>query len=321
MNWNAKWICPPKDMGDVVPSFSKNFSISKPVKKAVLAITALGVYQASINNKRIGAFILAPGWTVYEQRLQVQRYDITSLISEKNTLEILVGKGWYRSRLIGWQDSPRQRKYQKQPAGLTLTLTLSYQDGTSDILMSDDTWKVSESNVRFSEIYDGEIYDASFQKLSAVSAVTFDGPTNTLIPQEGEDICEQERIAAKCIFTTPSGETVLDFGQELTGYPEIRLLDARAGERVNLSFAEVLDKNGNFYNENYRSAKSQYIYTCTDGAQCYKPLLTFYGFRYIRINEFPGGVQSASPEQFTAIQVNSNIRQTGSICTSEPMLN
>ncbi len=321
MNWNAEWICPPQDMGDVVPNFSKFFSISKPVKKAVLAITALGVYQASLNGKRIGDFILAPGWTVYEQRLQIQQYDITSLVSERNTLEILVGKGWYRSRLIGWQNSPRQKKYQKQPAGLTLTLTISYQDGTSDVLMSDDTWKVSESNVRFSEIYDGEIYDASFHKASEVSAISFDGPTNSLIPQEGEDICEQERIAAKCIFTTPSGETVLDFGQELTGYPEITLSNACAGERVNLSFAEVLDKNGNFYNENYRSAKAQYIYTCTDGAQCYKPLLTFYGFRYVRINEFPGGVQSASPEQFTAIQVNSNIRQTGSICTSNPMLN
>ena len=132
---------------------------------------------------------------------------------------------------------------------------------------------------------------------SAKPVCAFEGPTHTLIPQQGEEIREQERLAPIRIFTTPKGEIVADFGQDITGYVEINLT-AKAGETVELSHAEVLDKKGCFYTENYRTAKAQYLYICRDGQQSYKPKLTFFGFRYIRIDQFPGGTSAAKPEKF-----------------------
>ena len=116
---------------------------------------------------------------------------------------------------------------------------------------------------------------------------------------------------------TPKGETVVDFGQNLSGYVEINLT-AKAGDRVSLSFAEILDSDGNFYNENYRSAKCQYVYICKDGEQTFKPTLTFYGYRYIRIDEYPGEVNA---DNFTSVAVYSELKRTGFIETSDSQLN
>lgn len=317
---NCQWIKPPQEPGDIVPLFSKSFSFEKAPEKVTLSITALGVYEASLNGKRIGDFVLAPGWTAYDSRLQYQTYDVTDLIQKDNTLQVLVGKGWYRSRLVGWQPSERQIHYQANPAGLIACLEAVYPDGTTETISTDETWTVQESPVRFSEIYDGEVYNAAFTASQPEGACPFNGPTNTLISQEGPKITEQERVQAAGMFTTPDGDIIIDFGQEVTGYVELTV-NARANDVVDLSFAEVMDKNGNFYNENYRSAKCQYHYTCKDGDQTWHPLLTFYGFRYIRVNEFPGGVQNAKPENFTAIVIHSQLKRTGYISCSNPLLN
>lgn len=313
--WNAQWIISPYDMQDTAPIFRKTFSLCKPLEKAELYLTSLGVYEAVLNEKRVGEFILAPGWTSYEHRLQYQAYDVTKLLQETNQLLVTVGKGWYRGRL-GWKPTEKT----SDPVALLAALHLTYCDGSSEILVSDDSWDVSESPVRLAEIYDGEIYDASFQMDFSQKAVLYDGPFHTLIPQEGEEVREHEHLSAANVITTPKGEVVVDFGQNVTGYVQISLT-AKKGDRVKLSFAEVLDSDGNFYTENYRSAKSTYLYTCRDGEQTYKPSLTFYGFRYIRIDEFPGGAAQAKPENFTAIAVYSDIKQTGQLSCSNPLLN
>ena len=320
MNWDAKWIIPSKDYGNVAPLFGKEFKLEGEVEKAVLSITCLGVYEAVLNGKRVGDFVLAPGWTSYHHRLQYQDYDVTELLAEGNLLTVTVGKGWYRSRMPGWMPSPSQEELQANPAALLAQLSITYKDGSTQTVLTDESWKVTESNVRFSEIYDGEIYDASLTPEFTETAAVFDGPFNTLIPQQGENVTEHERVAAAKVFTTPKGELVIDFGQEVTGYVETTL-SASAGEVLRLSFAEVMDKEGNFYTENYRSAKAQYIYTCKDGVQTYKPHLTFYGFRYIRVDEFPGGLYKADPACFTAIAVHSDMKRTGYLSCSNPLLN
>ena len=320
MNWNAKWIRPAKDTGDAAPIYLKDFSLTGTVKKATMAVTALGVYEAMLNQKRVGTFILAPGWTSYYKRLQYQKYDVTDLLAVKNQLTITVGKGWYRSPMPGFSASAYQEALMKQPAGLLVQLTIEYMDGTKETICSDESWKYAESRVRFSEIYDGEIYDASYESVFDHNAVSFDGPSNTLISQQGEEIHEQEHLAAACIFTTPKGETVIDFGQEVTGYVESHL-EGKAGEVLDLSFAEVMDKEGNFYTENYRSAKARYHYICRDGKQTYKPKLTFWGFRYIRVNAFPGGIDKVTPDAFTAIAVHSDMKRTGYLSCSNDNLN
>ena len=311
----ARWICPACDPGDAAPDFSRTFSLNGSAEKAVLRVTAMGVYEAHLNGQRVGDFILAPGWTAYHKRLQVQEYDVTPLLKEQNILRITVGKGWYRSPM-GWNDTIRQGLGQ-HPCGLIAELTLTYPDGRKEVIATDESWGVQESCVRFSEIYDGEIYDASFTPDQAAPARCFDGPTHTLIPQEGEAVREQERIAPVSIFRTPKGETVVDFGQNLTGYV-VTTLEAQVGDEVDLSFAEVLDKDGNFYTDNYRTAKAQYRYLCRDGKQTYRPRLTFWGFRYVRVNRFPGEVTRAN---FTAVAVHSDMKRTGFLRCSHPLLN
>ena len=318
MHWFASWICPAESYSDICPAFRKTFFCPENVVSAALRITAMGVYEASLNGSRVGDFILAPGWTVYQKRLQVQQYELRIRPGQENELTVLVGKGWYRGRLAGWL--PGQNSSAALPAALTAELTLRYPDGHTDTICTDASWQTAESAVRFSELYDGETYDATFEPSVWTPAMIYDGPTDTLIEQQGEPVREQERIAPARIFKTPAGEIVVDFGQNLTGYVEIAL-DGVKGEAVELSHAEVLDKNGNFYTENYRSAKAKYLYFCRDGAQRYKPKLTFYGFRYIRVDRFPCGAEHAAQENFTAIAVHSDMKRTGYLSCSDPLLN
>ena len=308
----AKWIKPAEDMADAVPIFGKEFKIAGTVKAARLYITAMGVYEAEINGKRVGKFVLAPGWTSYTKRLQYQEYDVKDLLDVDNHLTITIGPGWYRARRIGHPKST--------PIGLLAQLVITYANGTQAMIATDESWKVSESCVRFSEIYDGEIYDATFEPDFKGETAVFDGPSDTLLPQQGEEVREQEHVAVARIFTTPKGEIVVDFGQEIAGYV-VTTVDAKAGEVVDLSFAEVMDREGNFYNANYRKAKALYQYTCRDGRQIYKPKLTFWGFRYIRVNRFPGGVDKARPENFTAVVLHSAIKRTGYLSCSNALLN
>lgn len=140
---------------------------------------------------------------------------------------------------------------------------------------------------------------------------------STLILQEGEIISEHERIKPVKIFTTPKGERVIDFGQNIAGYVFIELT-ANKGEKILISHAEILDSDGNFYNENYRTAKAKLEYICRDGHQTYKPFFTFYGFRYIRIDEYPNKINL---DDFTAIAVYSDMKRTGYIETGNAKIN
>ena len=318
MNWHAGWIRPSGEMGSKAPCFAKCFRVTKPLMAAVLRLTALGVYEAALNGRRVSRDVLAPGWTAYKHRLQVQTYDVLDEIGQgENELTVVVGKGWYRSPLLTWQDGTIQKELMQRPAAITAELTLTFADGAQEVIVTDESWTAGESPVRFSELYDGEVYDATFVAGDAPRAVMYDGPTDTLIPQEGAPVREHERIRPARIFTTPGGDTVLDFGQELTGFLEVSLT-ARAGDVVDVSFAEVLDRDGNFYAENYRGAKCQYHYICREGRQTYKTHLTFYGFRYIRVNRFPG---VPTLDSFTGVVVHSDMKRTGFIRTSDAMLN
>ncbi|MGF7142492.1 alpha-L-rhamnosidase [Anaerotaenia torta] len=319
MEWKAKWLKPAADMGDVSPLFMKSFPAQGKIREAKLFITALGVYEAELNGVRIGNYVLAPGWTTYTKRLQYQEYDVTDLLKGDNQLLVTVGKGWYRSRLA-WPGADVQDHLRKMPAGLLAQLELHYEGGTAATIVTDETWSCKESKIRFSEIYDGETYDAVFTTDTVQDVELFQGPSDTLIKQQGEEIHEQERLQAARLFRTPKGEVVIDFGQVVTGYVEINVC-AKEGEEVLLSHAEVMDKEGNFYTENYRSAKAKYHYICKAGIQSYKPRLTFFGFRYIRVDQFPGGIEAAKPENFHAIAIHSDIKRTGRLSCSDPLLN
>lgn len=302
----ADWILPSYNMGKVCPLFRKDFCIEGEIASAFLYVTARGVYEAVLNGQRVGDFIMAPGWTSYHNRLQVQAYDVTALLKQENILILQLAEGWY------W------RLKKRQPKAIIAQLHIVFTDGTFQDIGTDESWLVAESNLRFCHLYDGIVYDAAHTPVfDTTAAIAADNTQNLLIAQEGEAVKEQERLSVKEVIITPKGETVLDFGQNMTGYLEITA-DAKEGDELSFSFGEILDKDGNFYNENYRSAKALYKYICKNGKQTYKPTLTFYGFRYVRVDSYPTAVD---PNNFTAIVVHSELKRTGFIESSDPLLN
>ena len=318
MIFQAKWITAPQMDSREVPAFHKQFVMDKQVTKATLYITALGVYEAFINDKRVGQYILAPGWTVYDKRLQYQQYDVTEMLSENNTLCVHVAPGWYTSPLgSNWE---LMAKNMGKTKALLCALQLTYADGAKELVVSDESWTYSHCAIRFSEIYDGERYDATFVPEEYLPVGIKEHSYDILIPQQGDEVVEQERICGQRIIVTPQGDTLIDFGQEVTGYVEFTV-DAHAGQVVKLNHSEVLDKDGNFYNENYRDAKPELMYVCKEGRNTYHPHLTFYGFRQIKIEQWPQPLSEVKPEQFTAIAVYTKLKKTGSLNSSNPMLN
>lgn len=313
---NSGWITA-SETGDVCPVFRRCFPAEKTVQSAELQITALGVYEATLNGHRVGDFVLAPGWTSYDYRLQVQIYDVTDMLESSNELQVTVGKGWFRSPMPASPSEQAKLEIQSRPCGLIALLIIRYEDGSEERIPTDEKWETGESPVRFSEIYDGEIYDARIVPGNWQPARELEWSKDILIPQEGEIIRETGRVAARRVFRTQKGELVVDFGQEVTGYVEFTA-EAKAGDEVCFDHGEMLTKKGNFYNANYRNAKAEVRYICRDGRQTWHPELTFFGFRYIRLKEWPG---EATPEQFTAITVNSDMKRTGWLESGHEMLN
>ena len=311
---NASWITLEGAVSTVVPVFRRVFPCSRPVRSAVLEVTCDGVYEALLNENRVGEFILAPGWTEYRKRLQVQAYDVTDLLKENNTLEITVGNGWYRRTNAPWTGTKNPDEF--LPAMLIAALRLVREDGTEEVILTDDAWEAAESTVTLSGIFIGEDADMTREPVFRPAKIC-DYPKSMLIPQEGPEVHEQEIVFPRASFRTPKGEWVLDFGQNLTGYMAFET-DAHAGEKLSFSTAEVLDRAGNFYTGNYRSARSQLHYVCREGRQSYKPRFTFFGFRYLRIDEAPEGFTA---EQIHAIVLHSEMKRTGWLESSDPMLN
>ncbi|MBE6553326.1 MAG: alfa-L-rhamnosidase [Ruminococcaceae bacterium] len=303
MKNTAKWITAPRDMGVAAYTCRTSFAPRKAVKKATLCASAIGNYAVYLNGARVGKGVLTPGWTSYKKRVQYQSYDLTDLLTQNNTLAIGVGQGWAVGS-IGHDDTNHCfADYTSVIAWLDVT----YADGERESLVTDESWDVYSSEVTFTDIYHGETVDKTAPIARIGKAVESNVKTR-LIAQVGEWITEQERLAPIEILTTPKGERVIDFGQNMTGYVEVRIKAPR-GSRVVLHHAEVLDSDGNFYTANYRRARNEMTYVCSGDEDVFKPTYTFEGFRYIRLEEYP--FEEIDPACFTAIAVNSEMKRTG----------
>jgi alpha-L-rhamnosidase len=327
-DWKAKWI----SIGFVEDSvtrpgqlFRKEFNASRKIRSATAFITSHGMYEAFINGKRVGEYYLTPGWTSYNKRLQYQVYDVTPLLaSGKNAIGVGLASGWYRTPLA-WQDNVNI--YGKYLA-LLMQVEIIYTDGTSETIISDQDWKSSVGAVRSSELYDGECYDANLEKTgwssagyddngwSAVKTNNF--PKNTLLATYNEPVKKHERFKALKVITTPKGEKVIDFGQNLVGLVEVTA-NGKKGDSIKIYHAEVLDKAGNFYTENLRGAKQLNTYVLKGGGpEKFEPHFTFQGFRYIRVEGIEGAL---NPDNFTAVAMYSDMKKTGSFKTSNSLIN
>ena len=296
------------------PYFKKAVELKGEIRRATLHISSLGVFEARINGARVGNDYMAPGWTNYNKRLQFFTYDVTNMLSERSEIIVGVGNGWYSSR-GGFPDTI-DGMYGTHPA-LIAALEIVYKSGEKEAVYTDESWQTAKSECLFTGIYDGEITDARITPDFSTTAHVFDYDKSVLIPMDGIPTREIEYVVPRSVFTTPKGECVIDFGQEVTGNIEFTLT-AKGGERVEIKCAEVLDKDGNFYNANYRTARSEIVYTAKEGTQTYKAKYTFYGFRYIKLTDWPEEVRA---DNFRAIVMHSDMKRTGYFTCGHAKLN
>ncbi len=328
--WQASWIEAPqslnKDGEAACDYFRVDFTVPADVVSARVYATSLGVYRLHVNGDVADDTLFNPGWTSYHQRLQYQTYDVTSFISTgKNTLGCIVGNGWYKGYLT-W-DTDKKDVYGKSRK-LLIQMHITLSDGSEQILVSDASWRTSSGPVLMSDLYHGETYDARLelegwsspgyedQAWSVVSVV--DSSTSILVAQENEPARIIETIKPIAVLNTPKDEIVLDMGQNMVGWIRFAIR-AEAGTKITLQHAEVLDREGNFYTGNLRSAKQTVTYICQGGdTEIYEPHFTFQGFRYVKVEGVP---QDQLLEQFTGCVIHSDLQHTGHFRCSDDLIN
>lgn len=327
-DWKAKWITPGYKEDSIMrpsPLFRKQFSTGKKIISATAYITAHGLYEAQINGQRIGDAYLTPGWTAYKKRLQYQTYNVTDLLKTgDNAIGVTLGSGWYRG-IIGFTNSINV--YGKDIA-LLFQLDIIYNDGSSELVVSDDSWKSSTGAIVYSEIYNGETIDArkekkgwtltGFNDADWAPVKVADFAKDNLLATQNEPVKKHETFKPVKFFTTPKGEKVIDFGQNLVGWVMLKV-KGNAGDKIILSHAEVLDKKGNFYTDNLRDAKAQDTYILKGGEEeSFEPHFTWQGFRYVKVEGYPGEMK---PENFTAVALYSDMQSTGTFTSSNALVN
>lgn len=311
--WKAQWLKP--QCGDRFhPVFIKEFQTTKKAVKAGLYISGLGMYQAKLNGKKIGDEVLTPYFSDYHTECQYQTYDITGEIHKNNRIEVMLGNGWYKGKFgLAYMDQNYGSEFQ-----MIAEIHLTYEDGTEQVISSDETWLYKGSDIEDSDIYDGEIINHLLweEKENALKKPALGEIEGQLVERYSVPVTEQEEMPVKEIIHTPAGETVLDFGQNFAGYV-IFHSQLPAGTRVILDFGEIL-QNGNFYNENYRKAKSRLVYTTDGRDEWVRPQFTFFGFRYVRVS---GWTTEVKKEDFAGKALYSKMSTTGHIVTGHEGVN
>lgn len=326
--WEGQWIAPEQQTSSAI--LRKSFVYDGTAKSARLYMCGLGVYECYINGKKAGDEYLAPGYHSYDFHLQAQTYDVSALLKEgENEIEIWLGEGWFKGRLGfdgGFTDIYGDKLY----------AIAELYAGEECLVKTDTTWEVLESPIRFNNIYDGEVYDARQQKCRIAGAKLLqESPKECgeLSNRYSLPIKAKEIFSVKEVLHTPSGDTVLDFGQNLTGWVEF---DCRIpeGKGIRLTASEIM-QDQEFYHENLRTAKTEFLYL-SDGKEAHvRPHFTFYGFRYMKaevVQEVRNGEdvtlrceETLSDEewktQFQAVHLRSDFDQIGWIETGDQKVN
>lgn len=311
---SGKWIRSPQPTDPAAVSFEREFLCEKPVKRATLYATAMGVYVPWLNGKRVGDSVLMPGWTAYQHRVFYQAYDVTAYLQKKNRLAIGVGVGWAVG--VAGKNLHHHNRYTDH-SSLRAALTVTYADGTAETVMTDEQWQVFTTATVMNDFYLGETQDLTAPRECLGAAVLSDVKTRT-VKQTGPWVREQDTVKPIALLHTPKNETVIDFGQNLAGYVRLRVR-GKKGDRIVLHHGEVLDADGNFYNANYRKAESCVTYVLDGEERELSPLYTFQGFRYVRLTEYPS--ETVDLADFTAVAIHSEMTRTGDFVCGNQKLN
>ncbi|KAM5347509.1 hypothetical protein ACJ41O_010514 [Fusarium nematophilum] len=313
--------------------FRKNFELPPDIITGRLYITALGLYEAEINGQRVGDHVLAPGWQSYNFRHVYDTYDVTNLLVDggANVVGVVVGEGWYSGR-IGY--SQGQYNIYGDSLGLVSVLEVTLQNGTKIRIPTDTSWKVSNGPILESQIYDGETFDQQYvPALEDWSTPSYNDDAwnatrvianvrGKLVSPDQPPVRRIQEIKPQRIFQAPSGETLLDFGQNLVGWLRIQV-EGPAGTNITIRHAEVLEPNGELAVRPLREAKAREIVLLSgDGEIEYKLKFTCHGFQFAGISGWPAN--SSTPldiDHITAIVIHTDMEETGWFECSHGLLN
>lgn len=358
-DWKAKWIddgkaVPTSDeefyKDDPVPLFRKEFGVRGPVAKARLAISGLGYYEASLNGSRVGDHVLDPGWTRVEKRILYSVYDVTSqLVKGKNCIGVMLGNGWYNPlplRLFG-SFNLREHLTVGRPRVIA-QLTVEYKDGSSEVVATDESWKVGEGPIDRNNVYLGEVYNAfaeqpGWNRADYADVVWHDarpavGEVGPLVAQSQPPIRVTSTWSAKAVSSPKPGVFIYDMGVNFSGWAQFKAF-VRLGQRVRLRYGELLNKDGTLNPMTSVAGQIKWkrpsgesaggpgapeiawqedTFIGKGGEEVYEPRFTFHGFRYVEIT----GLAEALPlTSVTAKRLNSDVESVGEFECSNPMLN
>ncbi|MGC7101775.1 glycoside hydrolase family 78 protein [Amycolatopsis lurida] len=313
--WMATFIASPTP-DSAAPYFRREFTTAAPAR-ATLYVTGLGIVEPYLNGTRVGDEVLAPGWNSYRHRLHVSRHDVTALVrAGANALGAIVGDGWAVGR-IGYEG--RRNHYTDRPA-LFLQLELDYGDRT-EVVSTAEGFRCGTGAVLAADLLDGETYDArlepegwsmpDFDDRAWVPAELFDWDLGTLVTTGAPPIRRIEELPSVSVTTSPSGKTIVDFGQNIAGWVRISTSGA-AGETITLRHAEVLT-GGELDTSTLRTAAATDRYTCRGGLATWEPRFTFHGFRYAEVD--------GPFDEIRAVVAHSDLTRTGWFDSSHELLN
>ena len=326
--WDAAWIGPSwkedRNKSNPSPYMRKEFVLDTDISKARLYISSHGLYQVEINGKRIGDQEFTPGWTSYDTRLQYQTYDVVGELKPgKNVIGIILGDGWFRGNL-GWVEN--KGIWGTEVAGIA-EMIVQYSSGKTEILSTGETWKTTTGPILESDIYNGELYDAN-KELVGWSKPGYDDSDwkpvkvseiskKKLIAPEGPPVRIINELEAVSIRKV-GDEWMVDMGQNMVGWIRIKA-KGKKGDVLTLKHAEVLDKEGNMYYTNLRSAKqTNTFYLKGGGEEVFEPHFTFQGFRYVMVSGYPGTLTS---DDIRGMVIHSDMEPSGTFTCSDPLIN
>lgn len=323
--WHAAMITPEQDF-DGAPLLRKEFSLEEGhggVVRATLRATAFGVYEAFINGSAVGDDVLSPGWSSYEWRLRYRSYDVTSLLAPTSVLGVELGNGWYRGRLA-WHG---MSNLYGSELGFLGQLDIEFEDGHVQSVASDTTWQAGPSATTFNDLYDGQTIDARRSQTgwaepgympgtdwTGVRGLAFDG--GRLAEPVGPPVVRAGVVHPVEIRTSPTGRTLVDFGQNLVGWLRFTVR-GEAGQAITVRHAEVLE-DGELGVRPLRSAKATDTFILSGGEDVFEPTKTFHGFRYAEITGWPGTLTEGDLE---AVVVHSDLERTGTFECSNELVN
>lgn len=309
--WGAKWISTAGN-SPAMPRLYKQFPVKKEVEMARVYMYGLGLYESYCNGKKAGDEYLLPGYHSYDLMQEYQTFDITSSLQlGNNQFEVILGEGWYKGRFVfegGYENLYGDKRM------FLAEIHITYLDGTTEKIISDLTWEAEETSILDNNIYDGETIDQTREK-KMLSVIEVEESYDKLIERMNPPIRKTESFKPIQLIHTPNGQKVLDFGEMITGWVAF-LCKEQSGVKMVLSYSEVM-QDGNFYNDNLRTAKAQFTYITDGTVDIVRPHFTYYSFRYVKVE----GSMEINPIDFTAYGVMSDLDAAGEIVISNQLIN